>query len=206
MKRTLLTGFGPFGDIASNPSQRVAEHFAKTGADGHVLTIHVFPVSYAAVEQQLTALLGAAGSVPFDNVVMLGVNGGATEWRIERIGVNADQPGSIDMNGQRAADGTIIPGMPQELECTLPIDHLVDSLNKSGIPAVISNSAGGYLCNHLLFRAMCRLQTAPGVSAGFIHIPPDSSTFAEHSGRNLRELPSFAMHVRAIDTVLFELG
>lgn len=205
MKRTLLTGFGAFGDIANNPSQRLVEHFANSGAPGHVLTTHVFPVSFTRVEQQLTSLLGESGSVPFDIVLMIGVNAGERDWRIERLGANVNEPGSVDMDNDTAPSGPIIPEMPHELECTFPVEQLVEALHEAAIPAVVSRSAGGYLCNHLLFRALARLQQSPEVIGGFVHIPADQHTFAQASDAKPAEYPSFATHVLAIETILHEL-
>jgi pyroglutamyl-peptidase len=206
MKHTLLTGFGPFGSVLNNPSKRLADHFAANGAGGHKLTVHVFPVSFTDVAEQLESLLGDPGEVPYDIVLMMGVNGGKSEWRIERFGTNADELGSIDMRDQAASGGAIIPGMPQQLECTLPIERIAAALNETNIPAVISNSAGGYLCNHLLFRTLSRLQSAPSVIAGFIHLPADQDTFGPQSGLDKRSFPSFETHVRAIETILGELA
>jgi pyroglutamyl-peptidase len=206
MKRTLLTGFGPFGPVADNPSQRLAEHFGRSGAPGHSLMVHVFPVSFCRVAQQLTSLLGESGDVDFDIVLMLGVNTGEWDWRIERLGTNADQPESVDMDGEISNGGPIIPDEPQELECTLPVWRLVAALKNAGVPAVASNSAGGYLCNHVLFRSLSRLRTSPGTIAGFVHIPADPATLTPESNPGNLVFPSFETHVLAIETILRELA
>jgi pyrrolidone-carboxylate peptidase len=55
--RTLLTGFGPFGAIAHNPSARIVEQLARGGSPGHRLTCRVLPVSFARAEAEIGSLL-----------------------------------------------------------------------------------------------------------------------------------------------------
>src|SRR5262245_13813558 len=55
--RTLLTGFGSFGNVVNNPSARIVEHFARTGAPGHELTARVLPVSFARAGEAIRDLL-----------------------------------------------------------------------------------------------------------------------------------------------------
>lgn len=202
MKHTLLTGFGPFGEVVNNPAERIARHFELSGAPGHIITVYVFPVSYEAVKSELATLLGAEGAVDFDNVVMLGVNSRATEWRIERIGANADGKGKVDATGVTPQNSEIIPGAPAQLFSNLPVDLIVESLTAVGIPIGPSDSAGAYLCNHLLYRALHRLHGNSGVTAGFIHIPPDPETFASGDANKPEFAPSFEEQIRVIELIL----
>ena len=206
MKRTLLTGFGPFLSVVNNPSQRLVEHFARYGAAAHQLTTHVFPVSYTSVADGVNQLLGMAGETPYDLVLMLGVNTGAFEWRIEQFGANADTSGSADRDGVKASGSAILPGLEALLPSTLPTDRIVEALNEVGIPATLSDSAGGYLCNHLMFRALARLQSAPDTIGGFIHIPADPITIVEQNDNATQSYPSFEDHILAIQTILNELA
>ena len=46
---------------------------------------------------------------------------------------------------------------------------MVRAIREAGVPSELSNSAGTYVCNHLLY---CVLHHAgPGVRAGFVHVP-----------------------------------
>jgi pyroglutamyl-peptidase len=83
MTRTLLTGFGPFGRVVSNPSSRIVAHFAQAGAAGHDLTTRVLPVSYARAAREIRALLSAGG---FDAALLLGVARRETHLRLEQFG------------------------------------------------------------------------------------------------------------------------
>ena len=55
---------------------------------------------------------------------------------------------------------------------TLPIKAMVEKIHEAGIPASISNTAGTFICNHVLYgvRYMCE-HKYPGKKSGFIHIP-----------------------------------
>lgn len=197
IKRTLLTGFGSFGPVVNNPAQRIVEHFALCGVPGHQLTTHVFPVTFEGVAASMQSLLQNSG--PFDNVVMLGVSADSNDWRIERLGKNWDDAGRVDSTGVTSPGGPISSGKEVTLACTLPVDRIVTALVNAGIPAVGSDSAGGYLCNHLLYITLDLLRDAETTRAGFIHIPADPLTFSNtHDGR----WHSFDKHIRAVQTSL----
>ena len=49
------------------------------------------------------------------------------------------------------------------------VEAMTKIIREAGVPSELSNSAGTYVCNHLLY---CVLHHAgPGVRAGFIHVP-----------------------------------
>jgi len=55
---------------------------------------------------------------------------------------------------------------------TLPIWQMVEAMQKKGIPAAISNSAGTYVCNHVMYENLYQAAVNyPGMKAGFIHVP-----------------------------------
>lgn len=205
MVRTLLTGFGPFGGVTSNPTQRLVELFGQTGAEGHLLTCCVLPVSYERAPAAMTEALsaGASDGAPFDLIWMLGVAARETRWRVEKFGRNR--------NGRKAdADGACLPRViepdaPSLLESTVPVLRVRQALTAAGIPARVSLSAGSYLCNYILFRALRDVSKA-GLSArsGFLHVPPDSETASPESAAG--PVFPFDLHVRALTTTLAELA
>ena len=57
----------------------------------------------------------------------------------------------------------------KRVRCPVPVKDMVRAIQEAGVPSELSNSAGTYVCNHLLY---CVLHHAgPGVRAGFIHVP-----------------------------------
>jgi pyroglutamyl-peptidase len=54
----------------------------------------------------------------------------------------------------------------------LPIKSIVSRLQENGIPAHISNSAGTFVCNHLMYGVLHFIsQENWATKAGFIHVP-----------------------------------
>ncbi|MGI0302919.1 pyroglutamyl-peptidase I [Streptococcus pneumoniae] len=55
---------------------------------------------------------------------------------------------------------------------SLPIKAMVQAIKKQGLPAVVSNSAGTFVCNHLMYQALYLVDKKfPNMRAGFMHIP-----------------------------------
>ena len=105
---------------------------------------------------------------------------------------------SADNAGEVRRDPPISPDGPAAYFATLPIHRIVDAIKAAGIPAAISNSAGTFVCNHLMYTALARVK--PPAIAGFVHVPflPEQ---AEKRGA-----PSMALDdmVRALEIALAE--
>ncbi|NLZ56398.1 MAG: hypothetical protein GX900_07030 [Clostridiaceae bacterium] len=55
---------------------------------------------------------------------------------------------------------------------TLPVRKIVEAIEAVGVPAQISNSAGTYVCNHVMYRLLHEANTAEmPFLTGFIHVP-----------------------------------
>ncbi|MDU7842699.1 MAG: pyroglutamyl-peptidase I, partial [Veillonella sp.] len=49
--------------------------------------------------------------------------------------------------------------------------NIVNALHQNGIPAKVSNTAGTFVCNHLMY-GVCHYAAQKGnIKAGFMHIP-----------------------------------
>jgi pyroglutamyl-peptidase len=165
--RILVTGFGPFGDVISNPSGRVARACAETGS----VDALILPTSFARAR---AAILGALDGR--DAVLMLGVASCARAFAVELIGRNADDPKNADVDGERRA-GEIVVGGPETLPVTVDTDRIVEAIAKAGEPVIRSRSAGAYVCNHVLYSVLHAAHGSP-LRAGFVHLPPDEITSA----------------------------
>src|SRR5699024_7095319 len=81
-------------------------------------------------------------------------------------------PDYPDNTGAAPVDAAIVPGGPAAYFATLPIKAMVARMLSQDIPARISNTAGTYVCNDLMYRLLHLLATAyPGVKGGFLHVP-----------------------------------
>ncbi|MED2973851.1 hypothetical protein P4361_16600 [Fictibacillus sp. B-59209] len=67
----------------------------------------------------------------------------------------------------------IIDGGPAAIFSTLPVRKFAKILNKRGIPAELSNTAGAYLCNNVMYKYAASLgKIKSRYTCGFIHVPP----------------------------------
>ena len=92
--------------------------------------------------------------------------------RPERVAINLMDARIPDNAGFQPVDQPVVPGGPAAYFATLPVRRMAEAIEKAGLPAQISNTAGTYVCNCLLYTL---LHTAaveyPGMPGGFIHVP-----------------------------------
>jgi pyroglutamyl-peptidase len=200
--QTLITGFGPFGRVISNPTERLLAHFANEAVPGHTLTLHALPTSFTQAPQIMRALLeiGGFNGQPFDNVLMLGVATGSLTWLVEEQGRNHTEAAQPDIDGWQPEPGAILPDGPEVLPTRFPVAEAIAALERIGLPAKASSSAGAYVCNHLLYTTLVE-QKRLGTPAktGFLHVPADLETFGP--GTSAPAFP-FVQHVAAVRAVL----
>ena len=54
----------------------------------------------------------------------------------------------------------------------LPVKAVVKAIRGGGLPSSLSNTAGTFVCNHLMYGVLYVLHHGfPGVRGGFIHVP-----------------------------------
>ena len=107
-----------------------------------------------------------------DAVLCVGQAGGRAAITPERVAINLMNARIPDNAGFQPVDQPVVPGGPAAYFATLPVRRMAEAIEKAGIPAQISNTAGTYVCNCLLYTL---LHTAaveyPGMPGGFIHVP-----------------------------------
>ena len=77
-----------------------------------------------------------------------------------------------DNRGGQPIDLPVVAGGPAAYFATLPIKAAVAALRDAGLPAIVSNSAGTFVCNHVFYGLM-HLATTRGFDfcGGFLHVP-----------------------------------
>ena len=166
--RILLTGFEPFGGEPVNPSWQVAQALDGEAIAGAHVTAVQLPCVFGGA---LTALDAALQAVRPDLVLCLGQAGGRCDFSLERVAINVDDARIDDNAGARPIDEPVVPGGPAGLFSSLPIKAMVAALRAQGLPASVSQTAGTFVCNHVFYGLMHRLQAQPGVRGGFMHLP-----------------------------------
>ncbi|MFE4545381.1 pyroglutamyl-peptidase I [Arthrobacter sp. NPDC056727] len=165
----LLTGFEPFGGQPMNPSWAAA----LAARD----LLRAAGVAVDAVE--LPCVFGAAGSVlrnALDDlapelVVCVGQAGGRERVSLERVAINCDDAPIPDNAGNQPVDVPVVPGGPAAYFTSLPVKAALLAVEKAGVPAEVSQTAGTYVCNHTFYTLMHELTSRPGVRGGFVHVP-----------------------------------
>lgn len=192
MQKVLITGFEPFGGERLNPSWEVVKQLNDMELVGTRIVARQLPCVFGAA---LEALNAAIEEVQPLMVLAVGQAGGRTDITIERVAINVDDARIPDNQGQQPVDEPIVAGGPAAYFSTLPIKAMVSSMREAGIPASISQTAGTYVCNHVMYGLLHRLSGQREVKGGFIHIPYLPEQAAAHPGA-----PSMAA-----STVLFAL-
>ncbi|HEX8168145.1 MAG TPA: peptidase C15 [Beijerinckiaceae bacterium] len=175
--RLLVTGFGPFPGVATNPSAAVARLVAasprwrRLGVEARAL---VLDTAYASIEGVLAPAL-AEGDL--DAVLMIGVAGRAKNIRVERRAANRASLLSPDAQGFRRTGLTLAPG-PAHRSSAVAAAPVLARLSRHGLPCRASRDAGRYLCNAAYFAAL----GAP-VPVLFLHIPKPPPKRPKRPGR-----------------------
>lgn len=163
----LLTGFAPFGGEALNPSWEAVRRLDGERLGDLPVVAAQLPTEFGAALRVLDELLERHRPTL---VVAVGQAGGRAELSLERIAINVDDARIPDNAGRQPIDEPVVAGGPAAYFSTLPIKAMTRALRDAGIPAAVSQTAGTFVCNHVFYGLLHRLQ-GTGVRGGFIHIP-----------------------------------
>ncbi len=107
-----------------------------------------------------------------DLVLCVGQAAGRPAITPERVGINLMDASIPDNAGAQPQEQPVIPGGPAAYFSTLPVKALAEAIRDAGVPAAVSNSAGTFVCNQLLYRVLDAIERRyPGMQGGFIHVP-----------------------------------
>jgi pyroglutamyl-peptidase len=194
--KALVTGFEPFGGETLNPALEAIRRLPPTLGPLAIETRAVPTVFGRSIE----ALVRALDEIQPDIVLAVGQAGGRPALSLERIAINIDDAVSTDNDGWAPIDRPIVAGGPPAYFTTLPIKAAVQALRAAGLPAIVSNTAGTFVCNHLFYglmhdAALCGRR----LRGGFLHIPYLPQQAVRHTGA-----PSMAIEhiVQGIEIIL----
>lgn len=171
--KLLVTGFEPFNGQTINPSQQIVQRLTAPG--GVTLIKAILPVEFQKSAATLQALMEEHQP---DILLSIGQAGGRPEISVERVAINVDCVKSAngskmlpDNAGDIPVDEPIVADGPAAYFATLPLWKIVKAIQAKGIPAAISNTAGTYVCNHVMYAGLHQAARYPHRKAGFIHVP-----------------------------------
>ncbi|MBR3502779.1 MAG: pyroglutamyl-peptidase I [Clostridia bacterium] len=165
-KRLLVTGFEPFGGETVNPAWEAVSRLPDVVGEYRLEKLRVPTVFGAAGE----AALDAAARVRPEAVLCVGQAGGRAAVTPEMIAINLRSASIPDNAGNRPQDEPVVPGGPDGLFSTLPVRAMAARIRAAGLPALVSYSAGAFVCNDLMYATLHHFRNT-GVRAGFIHVP-----------------------------------
>lgn len=169
MEEILVSGFAPFGGDAENPSRLVAR--ALDGAEIAGARVHSMelPVETGVAFREAAEFLRSRRPRAY---LAFGLAGGISGMRIERVGLNLRDFRIQDEGGNSVVDEPVVAGAPMAYQVTVDVRALATALREAGIPHELSLSAGAFLCNEVLYRALHLTQSEGlGTRVGFIHLP-----------------------------------
>lgn len=164
----LLTGFEGYGGRPDNPSEEIAKALDGVKVNGKVIHSKILPVTNHNLQENITSLID---ELQPSVVLCLGLAPGENMIRLERIAANYSKF-EIKDNAGEFYHGPIIPDGPAAYDSTLPMEAMLSSVLRCGTPARVSNTAGTFLCNAVMYHALhhCAVHH-PATKCGFIHVP-----------------------------------
>lgn len=164
----LVTAFDPFGGAETNTSLEVLEALPPR-IGGAKLEKLVLPTVFGLSDRQAQE---AAERLRPDAVVCLGQAAGRKAVTPERAALNLMDAARPDNAGNLPAEEPVVPGGPAAYFSTLPVKALAAAVREAGVPAAVSNSAGTFVCNSLMYAMLhYAASCCPGLPCGFIHVP-----------------------------------
>lgn len=165
--KIIVTGFDPFGGETINPSIECVK--ALPEIEGVELIRLELPTVFKESAKRLNEVIN---DVKPDAVLSVGQAGGRPGITMERIAINVDDARIPDNISQQPIDEAIQLDGEAAYFTTLPIKRIVKAIREAGIPAEVSNTAGTFVCNHIMYQALFAATKADKpFKAGFMHIP-----------------------------------
>jgi len=200
MTNILLTGFEPFGGLRDNPSARVADSFNGKTIGRYDVAAHTLPVTFKGAPERLEQLVTKFEP---ELLVCLGLAGGEKAIRLERQ-ANNQVDFRISDNAGEVVQGCVRDDGPDCYMSNLPLDSIRDVLQRNNIPVRVSDSAGTFVCNSLMYSALNLCNRADrNTMCGFIHLPylPEQVMELQSSGVKTNPLDGSGTHSARQDSL-----
>ncbi len=168
VRRVLVTGFTPFGGERSNPSWEIVKALPDSIAGYSIEKLRVPTEFGKAIDVAENAIDKWQPRV----VLCFGQAGGRSRMSVERVAINVDDARIADNAGKQLIDVPIRRNAPAAYFCTVPVKAMVAGMTRAGVPSEVSNSAGTFVCNHLIYGVLHHIASKGyKTRAGFIHVP-----------------------------------
>ncbi|WP_064590246.1 pyroglutamyl-peptidase I [Streptobacillus moniliformis] len=181
MDKILITAFEPFGGEKINSTEKVLNFLPEKIGNLEIIKL-LLPV---VRNKSLCKIKDKIMEEKPKYILSLGQAGGSKNIAIERIGINVDDYRIKDNSGNQPIDEKIFCDGENAYFSTLPIKKIYEKLENKGYSVKISNTAGTFVCNHVLYGIRYMIEKEKlDIKSGFIHIPyideqvKDDNTFS----------------------------
>lgn len=168
MMKVLITGFDPFGGENINPALEAVKKLPDNISGAEIIKLEiptVFKESLKVIEDNINK------HNP-DVVISVGQAGGRFGVTPERVAINIDDARIKDNKGNQPIDIPVFEDGENAYFSNLPIKAMVQEMQNGGIPGSVSNTAGTFVCNHVMYGLLYMIDKKyPNIRGGFIHVP-----------------------------------
>lgn len=166
--KVLITGFDPFGGEKINPAWEAVKGIKDIIEGAKIIKLEIPTVFNKSIEKVKEAMELEKPDI----VLCIGQAGGRYDITIERVAINVDDARIEDNEGNQPIDIPVFEDGENAYFSNLPIKAMVEEIKGQGIPASISNSAGTFVCNHIMYGVLYHInKTYKNMRGGFIHVP-----------------------------------
>lgn len=166
--KILVTGFDPFGGESVNPAWEAVSRLPETINGAEVVRM-LIPTSFERAPQKI---LEKVRECRPDYVISVGQAAGRTAITPERIAINMMSASIPDNDGEQPTEQKIEDNGPDGYFSLLPVVEMVKAIEAAGLPGRISNTAGTFVCNRVMYSVLHACHTEfPEMRSGFIHVP-----------------------------------
>lgn len=166
--KVLITGFDPFGGEKINPAWEAVKGIKNIIEGAKIIKLEIPTVFNKSIEKVKEAMELEKPDI----VLCIGQAGGRYDITIERVAINVDDARIEDNEKNQPIDIPVFEDGENAYFSNLPIKAMVEEIKGQGIPSSISNSAGTFVCNHIMYGVLYHInKTYKNMRGGFIHVP-----------------------------------
>ena len=144
--KILITGFDPFGGESVNPALEAVKRMKDEIAGATIVKLEIPTVFHKSVEKIHETMKVEKPDV----VLSIGQAGGRFGVTPERVAINVDDARIKDNEGNQPVDTPIFADGAPAYFTSLPVKAMVEAIKAKGLPSSLSNSAGTFVCNHVM--------------------------------------------------------
>ena len=192
--KVLITGFDPFGGESINPAWEAVKLLPDEIAGAQIVKLQIPTVVNKSIQKIYDSI--CAGKP--DIVLSIGQAGGRFAVTPERVAINITDARIPDNEGNQPIDVPIFEDGDAAYFSNLPVKAMVQAIKDAGYPSVLSNTAGTYICNHVMYGILYYIKKEfPNIRGGFIHVPYAASQVVNKPATPSMSLADIAASIEA---------